>query len=63
MLNQKSQFQKRMESFLWRAAMMTAAFFCAYVAENIGALELDPSVTTVIGLLLGEVSKALNQKG
>lgn len=56
-------FIKRVKSFAWRAGMMTLAFFLAYVSENIGALELDPTVTMVLGLVLGEVSKALNSRG
>ncbi len=56
-------FMKRVKSFFWRAGMMTLAFFLAYVSENLGALELDPAVTTVLGLVLGEVSKALNNRG
>jgi hypothetical protein len=55
-------YQNRLKSFAWRLGMMTIAFVCAYVAENIGALELSPQVTVVVGLVLGEVSKYLNSK-
>lgn len=53
-------FVKRAKSFLWRGGMMTLAFALGWTAENIGFLELDPSITVIIGLVLGEVSKALN---
>ena len=54
---------KRIKSFLWRIGMMTAAFIATAVADNIGMLEFSPVVTTVLGLILGEVSKALNSRG
>lgn len=57
-----SAFVKRIKSFAWRGAMMVAAFAFAYIAENIASLELDPSVTMVLGLVFGEISKALNTK-
>lgn len=42
--------------------MMAIASFLAVISENIGLLELSPTVTVVAGLILGEVSKALNSK-
>lgn len=53
---------KRIKSLLWRAGMMAIASFLAVISENIGLLELSPTVTIVMGLILGEVSKALNSK-
>mgnify|MGYP001602612165 CR=1 FL=1 len=50
----------RTKSFIWRTGMMVLAFACVAIVENLGILELDPTVTTVIGLILGEVSKYLN---
>ena len=55
-----SALLKRIKSFAWRGAMMTLAFALGWAAENIGSLELDPTLTVVIGLILGEISKALN---
>lgn len=54
------QFKKRLESFLWRTTMMVLAVFVSFAMENLGMLNLDPVVVTVIGLVLGEVSKFLN---
>lgn len=51
---------KRIKSLAWRSGMMTLAFLLAFLSENIGLLELDPTITMVIGLVFGEVSKALN---
>ena len=50
----------RVKSFLWRSGMMIVAFTCTALAENLGILELSTTSTTVIGLILGEVSKAIN---
>lgn len=51
---------KRLKSFAWRGGMMTLAFALGWLAENIGSLELSPSATVILGLLFGEISKALN---
>ncbi len=61
-MKQESQFVKRLKSLLWRAGMMAIAFFVQFLLENLKVLELDPTLTTVIGLGLGEVSKWLNTK-
>lgn len=58
----KSQLRKRVESFLWRLAMVTIAFVVSWLSENIGFLELPPQVTLVLGLILGELSKYLNNR-
>jgi hypothetical protein len=50
----------RIKSFIWRAVMMAIAAGLAWIAQNIGLLELDPIYTTVLGLVLGEISKYLN---
>jgi hypothetical protein len=55
-----SALVKRLKSFAWRGSMMTLAFALGWAAEHIGLLELDPTVTMILGLVLGEVSKALN---
>ena len=40
--------------------MMTLAFVLTISADNIGMLELNPAFTVILGLVLGEVSKAIN---
>lgn len=42
--------------------MMAFAAFVSFAAANIGDLELGPTITVILGLVLGEVSKALNTK-
>lgn len=51
---------KRIKSLAWRAGMMGLAAIVAYVADNLGVLELNPVVTTIAGLVFGEISKFLN---
>lgn len=58
---QKSQLQKRTESFLWRLAMATLVFVVTFVGENAGLLELSTTATGIIALLAGEISKYLNR--
>lgn len=58
----ESQLTKRIKSFLWRGAMAIVAFSAAWTLENIGLLELSPVATSVLALVLGEVSKYLNSK-
>lgn len=52
----------RLKSFAWRLGMAVIAFIFAWVAENIGLLELSPAMTGILALVLGEVSKALNTR-
>jgi hypothetical protein len=54
------QFIKRLKSFGWRTGMMILAFGVAFAMDEIKMLELEPVMVTVIGLILGEVSKFLN---
>lgn len=54
------QFLKRLKSFGWRTLMMVLAFGVAFLLENLSLLELDPTLVTILGLVLGEVSKFLN---
>ena len=56
----KSQLRRRVESLLWRAAMMGVAAFVAFVAAHLADLDLPYTVTVILGLVFGEVSKYLN---
>jgi len=42
--------------------MMFVAGFLAVIANNLGSLDLQGESVIVLGLVLGEVSKALNSK-
>lgn len=54
------QFKKRLESFLWRTGMMVLAAVVTFAMDNLGMLQFDPLVVTILGLVLGEISKAIN---
>ena len=41
---------------------MTLSYLFAALVENLGLLQLEPGVITIIGLVLGEVSKYFNTK-
>lgn len=50
----------RVKSLAWRTAMMMIATGLSAVANNVGVLALSPETTIFIGLVLGEISKAIN---
>lgn len=54
------QFIKRLKSFSWRLGMVLIATAVDYTATNLGMFELNNSVTVILGLGLGELSKYLN---
>lgn len=58
----KSQLRKRLESFAWRASMMMLAVFLDYLIAHIGLIEINPEYTVIIGLMLGELSKAIKSE-
>lgn len=51
---------KRIKSLLWRALMMGFAVVISVMVDNLTSLQLSPLVTTLIGLVLGEISKWIN---
>lgn len=56
----KEQFLKRLKSLAWRMGMMLAAFLVAFALDNLAEFRLDPAITMILGMILGEISKALN---
>lgn len=62
MYNKDPQFVKRVKSLAWRAVMMGLAFGVSFAVDNLSTLQLSPTVTTLLGLILGEVSKYINSK-
>uniref|UniRef100_A0A6M3Y3K5 Holin n=1 Tax=viral metagenome TaxID=1070528 RepID=A0A6M3Y3K5_9ZZZZ len=52
------QFVKRLKSFGWRFVACVVAVALAWLADNIGLLQFNPAITAVLGLILGEASKA-----
>ena len=52
----------RMKSFYWRTGMMIVAVLVSSLLASLDIFAefLSPAVVTFIGLMLGEVSKAIN---
>jgi hypothetical protein len=55
-------FVKRLKSFAWRLGMMLVAVALDFTAKNLADFEMSPEITVILGLVLGEISKALNSK-
>jgi hypothetical protein len=55
-------FSNRFKSFYWRTGMMVLAVIIGSILSNIDMLTpyLNPTTVTVLGLILGEISKAIN---
>ena len=51
---------KRIKSLLWRSGMMFLAGFISVISDSLAGFELSPQITVFLGLILGEISKALN---
>lgn len=51
---------KRFKSFYWRGGMMLLAGFIQVILDSATDLQLSNTVTIVLGLVLGEISKFLN---
>jgi len=56
----KTFFQNtRVKSFLWRTGMMVLAVIIQQAIALLTTLQLDPTITVILGLVLGEISKAI----
>jgi len=53
-------FIKRFQSFLWRFGGALVTFGLAWIAENIGLLELPIYVQGILSLMVGELTKWFN---
>lgn len=56
----KEQIIKRLKSFAWRAGMMLLAIVVNTALEYIASFNLGAELTLILGLVLGELSKYLN---
>ncbi len=50
----------RLKSFAWRLGAYIVVAALAWVSNNIGLLGLPPYVVTIIALVVGEITKAVN---
>jgi len=53
---------KRFKSFYWRTAMMSSVGFINLVVESLTSFGLSGQYVVITGLILGEISKAINNK-
>lgn len=51
---------KRIEAFAWHSLMMIVAFALEEILKDVSVLQLTPELTVIVGLILGQISKALN---
>lgn len=58
----KAMLWNRFKSFLWRAGGMFVIGLIAFVLQNLDVLHLSPALVGFIGLVLGEVTKWINDK-
>ena len=58
----KQALVSRLKSLAWRVGGMALAMVLAFISDNIGLLELPPLYVTLIGLVIGEVTKFLNSR-
>ena len=56
------EMKNRIKSLLWRAGMMAIVTILDVVAQGITEFSLPVSVVVIAGLILGEVSKHINNK-
>lgn len=56
----KEQIVTRLKSFVWRAGAVALVAVINFIIENLGATGLSAEMITVIGLVLGEITKAIN---
>ena len=57
----KDKFFKALKSVAWRIGMMALAVIVKFLIDSLGWFELNPTITTILGLILGEVSKIINK--
>ena len=50
----------RFKSFYWRTGMMSVAGFITLVANSVGDFGITGQYAVLFGLILGEISKAIN---
>ncbi len=54
------KLNKRLKSFLWRCGAVAFVAVINFIIENLSSFGLSTEWVTIIGLGLGEVTKAIN---
>lgn len=52
--------KKGVISLLWRALALVVAGILSLLSNSIGLLDISPAVATIIGFVLGEITKQVN---
>ncbi len=52
--------KNRLKSFAWRLGAYIIVAALAWISNNLGLLELPAYMTTIIALIIGEITKYLN---
>lgn len=58
----KEQIIKRIKSLLWRAGAFAVVAFLTFIIENIADVGIASQWVVLVSLLLGEVTKFLNNQ-
>jgi len=58
----KQRLITRLKSLAWRTGMMVLVVAVNFAMENLGSFGLPTEVSVIVGLVLGEVSKELNNR-
>lgn len=56
----KAVLVARFKSLAWRVAGVAAVLLLNFIADNIGLFNLSPMIVTLIGLVVGELTKFVN---
>ena len=56
------ELRKRLLSFGWRLGAYVVVAVLSFTVSNLTNLGVDPSVTAVVALIVGEITKTLNKR-
>ena len=51
---------KRLSSFTWRLGSVAVIAMLGYIQSHVTDLQLSESAVVILGLMLGEITKAIN---
>ena len=58
----KNLIINRLKSLVWRVLWMVVAVGLGFLAENLNLFGFSPAFVGIVGLVLGEISKYVNNK-
>lgn len=60
LIKDKEQLIKRLKALGWSLGTMVAVAVLDWLADNLGLFNLPNEVTVILGLILAQITKALN---